>query len=243
MNTEVLLNYFAFRCFRDIGDGDYVSARMAYRAELTVQYLWASQQAIEKYLKCILLLNRIPATDVKHDLEAGLARIADIGNISLDLTSPTKEFIEYIDAYGSFRYLEVSHHAFGRDIVNLDRTVWELRRFCTLDQGPRQTKLRVGFLPPLVRIEGGQLEKIIDEPKNPAREPFLWQNGFFGRRIRRWLRVRGGFTATNSPLFNNPQILDEVVKYVFLPPKVQAAYREAAKRRPPKSTIPARVSH
>jgi hypothetical protein len=43
-------------------------------------------------------------------------------------------------------------------------------------------------------------------------------------------------------LFNNPQILDEVVKYVFLPAKVQAAYREAAKRKPAKSTIPARVS-
>jgi hypothetical protein len=42
------LDDFAIRCFRDIADGDYVSARMAYRAQLTVQYLWAGQQAIEK---------------------------------------------------------------------------------------------------------------------------------------------------------------------------------------------------
>jgi len=38
---------------------------MASRAQLVVQYIWASQQAIEKYLKCILLLNRIPAADMK----------------------------------------------------------------------------------------------------------------------------------------------------------------------------------
>src|SRR3954451_19148338 len=68
MKIELLLNDFAIRSFRDVGDGDYVSARVTYRAGLTMQYLWASQQAIEKYLKCILLLNRIPALDVKHDL-------------------------------------------------------------------------------------------------------------------------------------------------------------------------------
>jgi len=79
---------------------------MAFRAGLTVQYLWASQQAIEKYLKCILLLNRIPAVRVKHDLEAALTKIADAGNIALGLTPPTTSlFIAYIDAYGPFRYL------------------------------------------------------------------------------------------------------------------------------------------
>ena len=48
------LNSWAFRSFRDIADGDYIAARMAYRAQLPVQFLWASQQAIEKYLKCAL---------------------------------------------------------------------------------------------------------------------------------------------------------------------------------------------
>jgi HEPN domain-containing protein len=234
MEIEARLNDFAIRCFRDIGDGDYVSARMAYRAGLTMQYVWASQQAIEKYLKYILLLNRIPAADVKHNLEAGLSKIAGLGNISLDLTSPTKEFIGYIDTYGRFRYLEASFYSFGGDIVKLDRTVWELRRFCTLDQGPRQIKLRDGFPAPKIRIERGHLEKIMDEPKSPAREPLLWQNAFFGKRTRRSVRVRGGFTATNSPLFLSPHILDEVVKYVFLPGEVKTAYREAAK----KTTVP-----
>ena len=46
LDTEVLLNDFAVRCFRDIADADYIAARMAYRADLMMQYLWASQQAI-----------------------------------------------------------------------------------------------------------------------------------------------------------------------------------------------------
>jgi HEPN domain-containing protein len=232
LKIALLLNDFAIRCFRDIADGDYVSARMAYRAVLIPQFLWASQQAIEKYLKCILLLNRIPDADVRHDLTAALIKVYSSGNIALDLKLPTKEFIEYIDTYGRFRYLEASPVSFGNHIVMLDRTVWELRRFCTLDEGPRQLHLRHGDPAPKIRLEGGELEKIMDDPRSPAREPLLWQNAFFGKRARRRVRARAGFTAINSPLFLNPRILEEVLKYVFLPAEIKAAYREAARKTP-----------
>src|ERR1035437_4467358 len=77
-----------------------------------------------------------------------------------------------------------------------------------------------------VRLEGGHLEKIVDNVKDPAREPLLWQDAFFGKRTRRRVWVGLGFQATNSPLILHPEILDEVTKYVFLPKDVQAAYRE-----------------
>jgi HEPN domain-containing protein len=143
-STDQLLNDFAIRSFRDIADGDYISARMACRARLAVQYLWASQQAVEKYLKCILLLHRIPAKEMEHDLSRGLSAIHNTGSLTLGLTKPTEEFVSYLDDYGAFRYLEVSHHAFGTDIVRLDRTVWELRRFCTLAPEPRTLVLSDG---------------------------------------------------------------------------------------------------
>ncbi|MFG6458115.1 HEPN domain-containing protein [Roseateles sp. BYS96W] len=63
------LNDFARRSFLNIADKDYIAARMAVRAELMPQFLWASQQAIEKYLKFILLVNRIEAK-VGHDIAA-----------------------------------------------------------------------------------------------------------------------------------------------------------------------------
>jgi len=220
-----LVNDFAVRSFRDIGDADYIAARMACRAALVTQFLWASQQVFEKYLKCILLLRRIPAKDVRHDLGKGLSKINGSGKLTLDLTNGTRKFIERLDEFGQYRYFEISNFAFGEDLMTLDRAVWELRRYCTLATAPQQEKLRDGFTAPRVRIEGGYLEKVIDDVKNPAREPLLWQNGFFGKRARRTVRLKLWFQAHNSPLYLNPQILDEVLKYVYLPKDVEAMYR------------------
>lgn len=223
--TDKLVNDFAIRSFRDIADGDYIAARMASRGQLVVQYLWASQQAIEKYMKCILLLHRIPAKNMRHDLTAELAAIENSGKLTLNLVKLTAEFIDYLDQYGQFRYLEVSYHAFSHDLVRLDRAVWKLRRFCTLAPNPRNAVLRDGHSAPRVRLNGGLLEKIIDNPKYPARQALLWQNAFFGKRARRSVRLAGWLKANNSPLYLNPQILDEVLNYIYLPKDLEAAYR------------------
>jgi len=57
--TDMLLNDFAIRCFRNTADRDYVHARLAFRARIIPQFLWSSLHCIEKYGKCILLLNRM----------------------------------------------------------------------------------------------------------------------------------------------------------------------------------------
>ena len=225
LSLDALVNDFAIRSFRDIGDGDYIAARMACRAALPTQFLWASQQALEKYLKCILLLNRIPAPKVYHDLGKALRKIRGSGKISLDLTRGTEEFISMLDRFGPYRYLEVSNIAFGADLVTLDRAVWEMRRYCTLVEEPRQKKLCDGFPAPLVRIPGGWLEKVIDDAMNPARGPLLWQNGFFRTRTRKRVRLSKWFQAHNAPLYLNPQILDEVLKYVHIPDRLAEGYR------------------
>jgi hypothetical protein len=92
-------------------------------------------------------------------------------------------------------------------------------------QEPRQEQLRNGVVAPRVRIPGGYLEKILDDSKNQAREPLLWQNGFFGKRTRKRVRLRKWFHAQNAPLYLNPQILDEVLKYVHIPRRLKAGYR------------------
>jgi len=227
---EALMNDFAVRSFRDVADADYIVARMACRAALVPQFLWASQQAIEKYLKCILLLNRIPANDVLHELGKAVRKINESGKLTLDLRVGTKNFIEMLDEIGQFRYFEVSNYAFGGDLVTLDRAVWDLRRYCTLDKELYQEKLRNGFAAPRVRIQGGFLEKVIDDVSNQARRPLLWQNAFFGTRARKTVRLRKWFQAQNAPLYLNPQILDEILKYVYLPKRVKAGYRAHTKQ-------------
>jgi len=108
--------------------------------------------------------------------------------------------------------------------------VWELRRFCTLDPKPRQAVLIDNRPIPKVSLYGGQLEKVIDDAKAPARQALLWQNGFFGNRVRRNVNLKDWMRATNSPLYLNPQILDEVSKYVYLPDGLKQAYRNHTKR-------------
>jgi len=101
------LNSWAIGSFRDIADGDYIAARLACRAQLAQQFLWASQQAIEKYLKCGLFIRRIPARDVKHNLAPALKRLTDAG-VGFTLSERSQEFIERVDGMGQFRYMEVS---------------------------------------------------------------------------------------------------------------------------------------
>ena len=225
MTPEDELNQFAIRSFRDQADTDYICARMACRAALVGPFLWSSQQAIEKYLKCILLLNRIPAKKVRHDLAKAVQLINSSLKLTLDLTPSTTDFIDYVDTYGQFRYLEISNVAFGRDIVRLDRTAWELRRYCTLSGAERRIKLTQGVAPPTIRLPGGHLESIIDDIENPARNALLLHNGFFGKRRRKLVKTRPWMRATNAPLYLHPRILDEVVKFVHLPGRVIAAYR------------------
>ncbi|MBD5749812.1 HEPN domain-containing protein, partial [Citrobacter freundii] len=54
-DQKVLLNNAAKRSFRDMADQDYLTARVCFKNNLPFQFLWMSQQAIEKYIKCILL--------------------------------------------------------------------------------------------------------------------------------------------------------------------------------------------
>src|SRR5688500_5683839 len=89
------LNGFATQSFRDQADRDYIAARLACRYELFPQFLWSSQQALEKYLKGILLYNRIKATRVGHDLNKALALIEQ-ASFEVELSARSRKFIDHI---------------------------------------------------------------------------------------------------------------------------------------------------
>jgi len=218
------MNSWALRSFRDVADGDYIAARMACRAQLPVQFLWGSQQALEKYLKCILFLHRIPATGVKHDLRGALELITNAG-LKLDLNEHSLKFIEEMDDVGQYRYMEASFHVNWQRVIILDRCVWELRRFCTLDPAERAKTLIEGQMPARLRLgDNSFLEKVLDDKRHPGREALLWQNGFVGRR-RRLVRLRGGFVAWNSPMLHAAHLVDDILKLAWIPKDVVKAYR------------------
>ena len=245
--VRAFLNDFAVRCFRDTADGDYIAARMAYRAKLMPQFLWASLQAIEKYLKCILLLNRIKSDQATHDLAACLQKIDASAKFKMHLSDHTHKFIVYLDRYARFRYFEVPYYVMGREMWLLDQAVWEIRRYCTvLDystptaDGGQVSRLdselkriaRSESVPPqkFVLSDAGKLENIIHDKKHRAREALIWNNGYFGKRIRKKLAMRVTTHSANAPLSLHPEMLDEVIKYVYVPKDVKREYRNIAKK-------------
>lgn len=254
MQREVLLNDFATRSFRDIADQDYISARLSYRAQLIPQFLWSSLQALEKYLKCILLLNRIQAKNVRHDLGAALHLIDKHAPFTLRLRESSRHLITHLDTYGRFRYLETPFHVKGLELPQLDFAVWEIRRYCKILNYERRSSN--GESKPMLDLElkaieqsenkppqqfhltGGMIESILKNKKHPARSALIWQNLCFGIALRKTVQMPHMFHATNSPLSLHPEILDEVLNYVFLPKDVIDAYRTkltSKSRRPPSS--------
>lgn len=234
------INSFATQSFRDQADRDYVAARLACRYELFPQFLWASQQALEKYLKAILLYHRIKATGVKHDLRTALKLTSKLP-FEVELSDRSKKFVEHIASVGEFRYLEVPYHIYGHVLIDLDLTVWELRRYCQILNvfgkvlPAREQDLLVSAQENLAKsdseprhrfhLHNGLLEKMISDKTHPSRAALLWQNACFSSRKRAYVSVKSHFNAQNPHLTHYPEMLDELLKFVFIPGHVVTAYR------------------
>jgi hypothetical protein len=243
---EAFLNDFAIRSFRDIADGDYICARMAYRTRLVSQFHWSSLQAMEKYLKCILLLNRVPAKDLRHDLSKALELAKEKLPFSIRLSEKTLHFVTHLDTFGRHRYFETPYWNRGIDIVTLDRAVWEIRRYCqrinyciALPGGAKKDlcplniqSIEAAETRPYqdFSIMGGVLEDVLKSNTHPAREALIWRNLRYGRTHRKKVRLSPYWQAANSPLSLHPDMVDEVLKFVFLPKDVAEFYREQARK-------------
>jgi HEPN domain-containing protein len=240
ISTDVLLNDFAIRSFREIADGDYIAARLSYRSALIPQFLWQSLQAMEKYLKCILVLNRIKAQKC-HDLTRLLEAFDSTKRFEVRISAETCKFLEYLDTYGRFRYYETPYYTIGNELFQLDKAVWEIRRYARaidyklklwdgqevnlLHQELECNKRAESRPPQEFSIFGGYLEKILAERNHPSRPALVWHNLYFGSGRRTSVHHRVSSVSGNSPLSLHPEILDEVLKYVFLPKDVVIAYR------------------
>lgn len=245
-HLERCINSVATQSFRDQADRNYISARLSCRHELYPQFLWASQKAIEKYLKAILVYNRIPATKINHKIDEAL-KLAQNLNFKIELSPRSEEFINYLSEYGEYRYLDVPYYVKGYLIIDLDLTVWEIRRYCQVlksfvSDGSIEEKL---FLKKALddiekskseprykyKLNGGLLENIIADRKYPSRPALLWQNAVFASRNRKTIRAKNHLSFQNPILYLSPYILDELLKLIKIPDKLVHAYREHLKQK------------
>lgn len=78
-------------------------------------------------------------------------------------------------------------------------------------------------------VMGGILEKIIEKKDHPAREALIWKNLFLGPSRRKGVKMQSSWESGNSPFFLHPEIIDEVLKYVYIPKDIAEGVRQFAK--------------
>lgn len=240
------VNSVAISCFRDTGDADYIAARLAYRARLFGQFFWSAAQAIEKYLKCILMLNRQKVKFFGHDIAEGLKLLNEKLPFQIELTKPEQTVFDQIARQDADRYLNLSWAVHDIELLKLDYLVWRLRQYCTpLDVEQIGDKPnRASLLRNIARLEArlknkdtpvkqghlmhGFLEKVLKDKKHPAREALVWQNARFTTAVRKKIKTRREFHAVNAPLWLTPELLDHVMPYMYVPREYAQAYRRLA---------------
>jgi HEPN domain-containing protein len=231
-HKQALIVDFIDRSFRDVADRDYISARVCHRLDLKQQFLWAALQAVEKYIKAILLYNDRSTKKLGHDIDAAYRRLREIAHIQFDIPKGIEEFIRHLNAEGANRYFEYPYVTMGDELLLLDRTVWHLRRYCQWFR--RETEQIDGRLvdwftveikivhdprykkrPNTFKISRGFLEKIADNKKSELRRELVWKNFWYGTYTKHKIRnvtFRSG--SAHPAHFLHPEIFDELDKRV-----------------------------
>ncbi|AUL95696.1 hypothetical protein V9789_004352 [Vibrio vulnificus] len=224
------VNYFAIRSFRDTADRDYINARLAFRAELLPQFRWSALHALEKYAKCLLILQRVPKSSygkIQHEVIKSINLLPQ--KDELELSSDVTSFLSDLEVYGArYRYFEVSWWCKGvKELLLLDRAVHEIRRFCRYDLYSYNSSNELNSMDSTLlssenasQIEDGYLEKIFAGQASYCRSGLVWNNLFFFEGEQKEIYFSERKYGSNSPLCLYPEIIDEVSKYCFVPKEI-----------------------
>lgn len=196
---KAILFSAAVQYFRDPADEDYILARVNYRLGLLNQFQWSALQAIEKYLKAILIFNSLSTKGLSHKISEALKRVeTQITAFTIPLSESERRFINHIHKFGLNRYIEKESYSLGDELFLLDSTVWTLRQYCqnlkgSLEDAKGNTidllEINLKSLnrplyknkPHKFKLPGGYLEKILKRPKDDLlRKSLIWKNQKYG---------------------------------------------------------------
>lgn len=201
MELQVVLNTFASDIFRKQADYDYISARANYRMQLRQQFLWSAHQAIEKYLKAILLFNGKSARyyftntgskrkEYGHDLDALNREVKKISDLGYVLEPKDEKFLSYLSSQGGAnRYLSTTAHNPMDVIHQIDSLVWNVRRYCQYfwqEKSYRNLLVNDPYIkmnPHKFSLFGGELEAILKrDSSDAAKKALTWVNLHYGKK-------------------------------------------------------------
>jgi len=198
MDLIVVLNEYA-SLFRDIADEDYISSRGNYQLHLREQFFWAGLQALEKYLKAILLHNGKSTLGYGHNLPKLVRTVREIDWLKFDAPLKVGKFLDRLNDLGDNRYLSTDSYIRPENLSELDESVWNVRAYCRYVRVTVQTKngtvdltsdyvahINSRTIHPDPRqhkpvFDSGFLDSVLKrQPRDPARRALVWHNRFFG---------------------------------------------------------------
>ena len=245
MNYEDRAGYndFINRSFRDIADKDYIAARILYRYGLGPQFLYSTHQAIEKYLKAILLYNDKSTKHLGHDIYQAFQELNNMKDIPFEFPEDIGEFIKYLNRHGNNRYFEKPTYTLGNELLMLDRVVWHVRIYCFYMRGettPGANGKRTQLFPINIakikashekdankyRIPGGLLEKILNKKKSDLRHHLVWKNFYYGTYKKKGIKHFKLQSWTANPShFLQPEIFPILLKRVKFSEEIKNLFK------------------
>jgi hypothetical protein len=151
---------------------------------------------------------------------------------------------------GPNRYFEYPSFTHGSELLLLDKAVWHLRKYCQffsrqvdnvagrqVDWFKVQLKsvhaTRYQKRPNTFKINGGLLEKILDQRGSELRRELIWKNFWYGTYTKQKVHnvtVRSG--SAYPAHFLHPEIFPELDKRVQFSPAIRKHFLNKKKVRP-----------
>lgn len=189
------------------------------------------------------MYNRIPIVQSKgkknrktnligHSLKNALRHAKKL-DFELDLGDHAINFIHYLDDFGSYRYLGKSYYLNGPKLLELDHTVWKLRRYCfqmrkvMIDEEGNSIDLMPVYLEKIHRsnnehyinykIRNGVLEDILSGKSHIPKDALINENEYFNIEEIEAVYHPQFSTSVNTPLSLHLAIVDKINELTYLP--------------------------
>jgi len=220
-DQKVYLNEYA-STLRDSADKEYIAARSMFKLKLDDQFYWHAQQALEKYLKAILLYNEEKIKKQGHDLSKLYCKM--VCCLDLEEDSEVMSYLEDMKFIGLNRYEVREKFSIDFSLLVLDKLVYFFRRFCDRIIDPRQKEYfkTISFEDEYKKqtISFGYLEKVLENEKDKYKEQrtsLVWKNFYFGEQKRKMIKNYNlKCSATNSLLLRHKEAYLILKDYIII---------------------------
>lgn len=232
---EALINECASK-FRDLADEDYIAARLLFRSWFHEQYILLGQQAVEKYLKSILLYNGIKLVKQQwkpqfwHGLEDLFQEVEKISHISgldfLNKLDVRRYFLHTFDGAENIKYRVNGSTTSPQSLLYLDQFVYYFRWFCRynflhLADGQIKHRSTYNHYP---YNNFWLLREIIRKKQNTTKyNNLIWKNPYWWKRKKPNIQISWKYSFKN-PIFWGEKELEFISEYVFIPIKLKETF-------------------